>query len=65
LSAGFVDFIVYSILYKKQKLIRVNGPNVFSAGMDSLVFPLIAFGFPLLVNIVILQFIVKVFEVLL
>ena len=44
LLAGLTDFIIYHLLIKKSKLVKINGSNVFSSGVDSLVFPTIAFG---------------------
>jgi uncharacterized PurR-regulated membrane protein YhhQ (DUF165 family) len=56
-----VDAIGYHFLRGKQKLVQVNGSNVFSAAVDSILFPLLAFGWPLLVGIVVGQFLAKVF----
>ena len=42
--AGIVDFISYSLLYKKRWLIKSNGSNIFSALTDSIIFPTLAFG---------------------
>ena len=42
--AAVVDTIVYQILRKQKYMVKVNGSNVFSAAVDSLVFPTIAFG---------------------
>jgi queuosine precursor transporter len=58
--ASVVDTLVYQILYNRSKLIRVNGSNVISAGMDSILFPAIAFGFPLMFGIMAGQFLAKV-----
>jgi len=44
LVAGIIDFIVYQLLFKKDKLVKINGSNIFSAGADSIVFPTLAFG---------------------
>lgn len=46
LCAALVDTIAYHILLKrgKAKWIRINGSNLFSALVDSLIFPTIAFG---------------------
>lgn len=57
--AGIADTIIYQLLGDKSKLIRVNGSNIVSAGVDSFVFPAIAFGFPLLVPIMIGQWVAK------
>jgi len=42
--AAVVDTIVYQILRKQKYMVKVNGSNIFSAAVDSLVFPTIAFG---------------------
>lgn len=59
-AAGVADLVVYSVLADHAYMVRVNGSNVFSAGVDSLVFPVVAFGFPVLWPIVAGQFIAKV-----
>ena len=41
--AGLADAISYHILRDKMYLLKVNGSNVVSAFVDSLVFPLLAF----------------------
>lgn len=42
--AALVDTVVYQLLHKHSYMVKVNGSNVFSALVDSLVFPTIAFG---------------------
>jgi len=42
--AAVVDTLAYSLLRNKSYLRRVNGSNLVSAAVDSLVFPTIAFG---------------------
>jgi len=42
--AAIVDTVIYQILHKRSYMVKVNGSNVFSALVDSLVFPTIAFG---------------------
>lgn len=44
LLANFADVFIYQKLINKSKLIKINGSNVGSAIVDSLVFPTIAFG---------------------
>ena len=61
LLAGVADTVIYQLLGNKSRLVKVNGSNVVSSAVDSLVFPAIAFGFPLLIGIVIGQFVAKVF----
>ena len=57
--AGAVDAIVYHLLKGKHKLIKINGSNVFSALIDSIVFPTLAFG-ALMPLIILGQFAAKV-----
>lgn len=59
-AAGITDTVVYTLLGERSRLVRVNGSNVVSAGVDSLIFPILAFGWPPLWGIVIGQFIAKV-----
>jgi hypothetical protein len=60
-GSGVVDTLVYWLLGEKSKMLRVNGSNIVSAGVDSFLFPVLAFGFPILWGIVLGQFIAKVF----
>jgi len=55
-----VDTLVYHRLLKQPKWLRINGSNVPSSLVDSIVFPLLAFGWPPLVGIMALQFGAKV-----
>lgn len=57
--AGVADTLVYAALGNKSRLVRMNGSNVVSAAVDSLVFPILAFGFPPLWGIVLGQFLAK------
>jgi len=59
-AAASVDTLVYVLLHKKHPLIKINGSNLASSAVDSLIFPILAFGFPILWGIVIGQFIAKV-----
>lgn len=59
-SAASVDTLLYHLLRGRVYLVKVNGSNVASAAVDSLIFPALAFGFPLLWGIVIGQFFAKV-----
>lgn len=43
-SAAIVDTLTYHVLRERTKLVRINGSNVLSAAVDSLVFPTLAFG---------------------
>lgn len=58
--SGLTDTVVYSLLAKHSRLIRMNGSNLVSAGVDSFVFPILAFGFPPPWGIVIGQYVAKV-----
>jgi uncharacterized PurR-regulated membrane protein YhhQ (DUF165 family) len=58
--AATVDTITYQRLFRRTRLVRINGSNVFSAAADSLLFPLLAFGWPPLVGVMLGQFAAKV-----
>jgi hypothetical protein len=55
------DTLVYTYMEKRSRLLRSNTSNVVSAAVDSFSFPLLAFGFPLLWVIVLVEFVSKVF----
>ena len=59
-GAGAVDAIVYHVLREKVRLVKINGSNVVSAAVDSIIFPALAFGFPLLIGVMVGQFVAKV-----
>jgi uncharacterized PurR-regulated membrane protein YhhQ (DUF165 family) len=59
-AAASVDTFVYTLLHHRAKFVKVNGSNVFSGAVDSIVFPALAFGFPLLYGVMIGQFVAKV-----
>jgi uncharacterized PurR-regulated membrane protein YhhQ (DUF165 family) len=42
--AALADYVVYSSLSGRSRMTRVNGSNVVSAAVDSLIFPTLAFG---------------------
>jgi hypothetical protein len=58
--AAALDATTYALLGDRGRLLRINGSNVVGAGVDSLIFPALAFGLPLLWPIVIGQFVAKV-----
>lgn len=58
-ASGAVDALVYHLLGSRAYLVRVNGSNVVSAAVDSLLFPTLAFGM-LLPWVVLGQFVAKV-----
>lgn len=59
-GAGIADTLVYQALGERSRLVRMNGSNLVSAAVDSLIFPILAFGFPPLWGIVAGQFTAKV-----
>ncbi len=54
-----LDTVVYSLLAKYTRSVRINGSNIISSAADSVIFPGLAFGFPLLWSIALAQFIAK------
>jgi uncharacterized PurR-regulated membrane protein YhhQ (DUF165 family) len=58
LSSG-MDTWVYQRLRSQPWTIKVNGSNLFGGVVDSIVFPLIAFGWPPLALVIFGQFIAK------
>lgn len=59
-AAASADALVYQMLYKRSWRVKVNGSNLVSAAVDSILFPTIAFG-GLLPLVTIGQFAAKVF----
>lgn len=47
IAAGSADALVYHALRGRTRLVRINGSNLAGAVVDSLLFPLFAFGWPL------------------
>jgi len=45
-ASSTVDGLVYGALLKRDRMQRVNGSNLAGAAVDSLVFPVLAFGWP-------------------
>ena len=60
LAASLVDLAVFRLLGDRDRWQRVNGSNVAGAAVDSVLFPLIAFGWPPLLLVMLAQFIAKV-----
>lgn len=58
-GAGLADAAVYTGLGERSRFVRINGSNVVAAAVDSVLFPAIAFGFPLLIPIMVGQFVAK------
>ena len=44
IAAGIADAVVYQLLFKRSRLVKLNGSNIVSATVDSFLFPTIAFG---------------------
>ena len=59
ICAAAVDWLAYELLHSRQWFIRSNGSNVFSAAVDSVIFPTMAFGV-FLPAVIALQFAAKV-----
>lgn len=59
-GAGVTDALIYHLLGDKARLLKINGSNLGSAAVDSILFPALAFGFPLLWAIMLGQFAAKV-----
>lgn len=59
-AAASVDALSYHLLRQRTYMLKVNGSNVLSAAVDSVIFPALAFGLPLLWSIVVGQFVAKV-----
>jgi len=58
-GAAVADTVIYQGLFEKPRLLRMNGSNVVSAAVDSFIFPAIAFGFPLMLWVMLGQFAAK------
>lgn len=58
-AAALVDTALFTWLWPRERLVRMNGSNLGAAAVDSLVFPTLAFG-ALMPAIVIGQFAAKV-----
>jgi len=58
--AAVTDTFIYQRLHDHPKLVKMNGSNVISAAVDSITFPALAFGFPLLLPVMAGQFVAKV-----
>jgi uncharacterized PurR-regulated membrane protein YhhQ (DUF165 family) len=43
-ASGLSDSLMYQLLHKYPSLVKMNGSNLLSAAVDSLVFPNVAFG---------------------
>lgn len=59
-SAAVFDTYIYGVLADRTRLARMNGSNIGSSIVDSLVFPLVAFGFPFLWKVAIGMIVAKI-----
>ena len=59
-AAAVADTLMYQLLYRQNKLLKMNGSNLVSATVDSVVFPTVAFGV-FLPEVILMQLVVKVF----
>lgn len=59
-AAGAVDALVYHRLLHLPRWLRMNGSNIPAAAVDSVIFPALAFGWPLLWGVALAQFMAKV-----
>jgi len=60
-AAGGVDTLAYHLLKSQRQIVRMNGSNIPAAAVDSIIFPLVAFGWPPMLGIMAGQFLAKVF----
>jgi queuosine precursor transporter len=60
IAASVADTVTYLALGRYGRLARMNGSNLVSAAVDSLCFPLLAFGWPVSGPLVLGQLIAKV-----
>lgn len=60
LASNLADTFTYISLGKRSILVKMNGSNLVSAAVDSVVFPALAFGSPLLWPVMIGEFAAKV-----
>jgi len=42
--ASIVDAVLYEVLFKRKRIVKMNGSNIGGALVDSIAFPTIAFG---------------------
>jgi uncharacterized PurR-regulated membrane protein YhhQ (DUF165 family) len=59
--SGAADTIVYALLGDRARFVKMNGSNIVSTSVDSVVFSALAFGLPLMIPIVIGQILAKIF----
>jgi queuosine precursor transporter len=58
--ATITDTVIYSILFRRSKIVKINASNIGSSLIDSIAFPTIAFG-SFMPMIIIGQFVTKLF----
>lgn len=59
MGAGLADTVIYQLMYRFKRLEKVNASNLVSSLTDSLIFPIVAFGFPILWHIILADFAAK------
>lgn len=59
-GAGVADALTYHWLHGRTRLVKINGSNVIGSAVDSILFPLLAFGWPPLWGVMAGQFVAKV-----
>lgn len=59
LATSLIDTLVYILLGSRARFVKINSSNIVSAAVDSLVFPALAFGYPLLWWVMLGQFVAK------
>ena len=59
-GAAITDTAVYQRLHHRPRWQKMNGSNVLSAAVHSIIFPVVAFGWPPLVVVILGQFAAKV-----
>lgn len=59
IGAGLADTAVYTLLGHHSRFLKINGSNTVAAAVDSLLFPILAFGFPPMWGIILGQFLAK------
>jgi len=58
-ASASADALIYHALRRRAYLVKTNGSNLVGAAVDSLIFPILAFGWPPLWPIIAGQFVAK------
>lgn len=59
MCAGITDYLVYERFYFHARIVKINLSNIASAFVDASLFITLAFGFPILGDVILLSFITK------